>query len=62
MMKLESGNRLTLFDPAVPEKAAILLNPDPAVGSRINGALRIPPAGDLDMGIYKNGPKPDGSN
>lgn len=62
MMKLDSGNRLSLFDPTDRAKTAIFLNPDPAVGSRINGPLRIPRAGDLDMGIFTNGPKPDGSN
>ena len=62
MMKLDSGNALTLFDPADATKAAILLNPNPAVGSRINGALRLPPAGDLSMGDFMNGPRPDGSN
>lgn len=62
MMKLDSGNRLTLFDPQDATKAAILLDPDPAVGSRINGPLRVAPGGDLSMGPYTNGPKPDGSN
>ena len=62
MMKLGSGNRLTLCDPVDATKAAIVLNPNPAIGSRINGPVRIPPAGDLDMGSFTNGPKPDDSN
>ena len=61
-MKLGSGNRLALFDPTDGAKEAIILNPGSAAGSRINGPLRIPPAGDLDMGDFTNGPKPDGSN
>ena len=63
MMLLASGDHsLSLYAPTNPTLPAIVFNPDPAVGSRVNGPLRVAPAGDLGMGDFTSGPKPDGSN
>lgn len=54
MMKLGSGNTLTLFDPWDSTHAPIILNP--AGRSRFDGPIRIEPQGDLDMGEFRHGP------
>ena len=54
MMKLGSGNALSLFDPWDPTYAPITLNP--AGRSRFDGPIRIEPQGDLDMGVFRHGP------
>lgn len=58
VMTLHSASGLTLYDPSHPTQAVIKLNPDPAQGSSFKGPLRIAPAGDIDMGEFKNGPTP----
>lgn len=64
MMNLDSGNKLTLYNPANPEQAGITL--DPSAGGmstirgdlQVHGAIRFLPAGDLDMGPFTNGAQP----
>ena len=62
MMMLGGDHALSLYAPTSSTVPAIVFNPDPAVGSRVNGPLRVAPAGDLLMGGFTTGPKPDGSN
>jgi hypothetical protein len=62
-MKLGQGNIFQLQDPADASTANIVFDPSGpgGSGSRINGPLRVAPSGDLDMGGYTHGPRPDGT-
>ena len=62
MLLTGADHSLSLYAPTNSTVPAIVFNPDPAVGSRVNGPLRVAPAGDLLMGDFTTGPKPDGSN
>ncbi len=54
-MRLDSQNRLLLYNPANQTTPAIVL--DPAGQSSFNGPLHIAPQGDLDMGIFTQQPQ-----
>jgi len=53
-MKLDSGHRLSLFDPGTPGSATVVL--DPGQGSSFHGPLRVQPQGDISMGSYQSSP------
>jgi hypothetical protein len=56
MMKLDSGNKLTLHNPANPAQAGITLNPASGGVSSIQGTLRVRPGGDISMGTFTTSP------
>lgn len=55
VMGLDAGHRLTLYR-AGSAAAAIVL--DPAGTSSFQGPVRVPPGGDIPMGIYQEGDPP----
>lgn len=67
VMQLDELHMLNLYPPDDSGVAGIVLDPSPSGTSRIkgnvsvDGKLRVYPAGDLQMGVYHKGIKPDGT-
>lgn len=64
VMQLDPANRLNLYPAAtgstLPD-AGIILDPSPSGASSFPGPVRVHPAGDIGMGDFHQGFRPDGS-